>query len=688
MQAAHHHVLFVGVESPPSEYLRRCENIRAAWHYLPKEAGKGHLKFQLAIYRQIVANDPDLLFLHGLAAMPAVALLKIFSSDKKPFVLVRETQANNLKTRIDWISLFLAHRFVQRIVHLTDEAANGAAQRLRGFTRTANVTVVPNGLDTDFYTPTKSDSGGKGVVHIGMQSRLQPNKDHTTLISGFMQICQRHPAMHFHLHIAGDGSTCSAIKQMVHQSGLSGVTTMHGMLDQSRLRNFLNGLDIYVHCTHGETMSTAIMQALSCGLPVIASHVPGVANMVLPEAGLLYRPGDPIDLADKLDELLGNPDTLQAWRQRARSYAVKNYSIAATVCAYQALVPDDSATVIPSKVVHVIPYDGVGGVESAARSMGVMKQGNINFEVDFIFKNVEGRRKSWATLNPFPIFSAARRASRSDTDLVIVSLWRSAIVGLLAKLLHPQLKLVTFLHNSTNVHFLDLCFNRLSVLFSTEVWADSKVTLSGRVPDIRSDNCRVISFVTRRFEALQERAADLSFIFWGRITQQKGLDRAIRLFAEVHKRYPKARYWVVGPDGGALLATQALCASLGLKNAVSFLGAATHDEIIGYARQATFYLQTSHFEGMAMAVVEAMQLGLVPVVTPVGEIANYCKAGVNAVVIRSDQKAVEDIINLLNTVEQYQSTRANAIATWLHQPLYRDSVLAACEAVLSGHCAS
>jgi glycosyltransferase involved in cell wall biosynthesis len=183
---------------------------------------------------------------------------------------------------------------------------------------------------------------------------------------------------------------------------------------------------------------------------------------------------------------------------------------------------------------------------------------------------------------------------------------------------------------------------------------------------------------------LPAKPANPSFIFWGRISQEKGLDRAIRLFAKVHKRYPIARFWVVGPDAGAQHAAQALCVSLGLKNAVIFMGNATLDEIVGYALPASFYLQTSHFEGMAMSVVEAMQLGLVPVVTPVGEIAHYCQDGQNAVIIGADQQAVEDVISLLVAGERYQAMRANAIATWAHQPLYRDSVLSACENALRG----
>jgi glycosyltransferase involved in cell wall biosynthesis len=337
-----------------------------------------------------------------------------------------------------------------------------------------------------------------------------------------------------------------------------------------------------------------------------------------------------------------------------------------------------------SKIVHVIPYDGVGGVECAARSVGAVSTQEFEFAVDFIFKNVTAGRGRWATFNPWPILSAAWRGSRSDVDVLVISLWRSAIVGLVAKLLRPNLKVVAFLHSSKDEHVFDYLFTRLAVFFATEVWADSDATLNCKIPRNLKVGCRVISFVINRLDAIPEKKVEASFVFWGRIAQEKGLDRALHLFAEIHKRRREARMRIIGPDGGSLLAIQELSVSLGLKDFICFSGAATHDEIVSLARQASFYLQTSIYEGMAMSVVESMQLGLVPVVTAVGEIASYCRDGDNAVIVRSEEKAVDEVVELLVSNERYQALRANAIATWKDRPLYRESFLAACAAVVNG----
>tara|TARA_X000000950_G_C13631094_1_gene543535 strand:+ start:39 stop:608 length:570 start_codon:yes stop_codon:yes gene_type:complete len=169
------------------------------------------------------------------------------------------------------------------------------------------------------------------------------------------------------------------------------------------------------------------------------------------------------------------------------------------------------------------------------------------------------------------------------------------------------------------------------------------------------------------------------FIFWGRIKAQKGLDHALRIFSKVVKQYPDARFWIIGPDEGLLQTTQQLSKSMGLMDNVFFLGPATSAELEVYAQKATFYLQTSLYEGMAMSVVEAMQMGLVPIVTPVGEIPAYCDHSFNSLIVKSDQQVVDNVRDLLKCRKKFKNIRQNAIATWKDVPLYADSVLRACE---------
>ena len=326
------------------------------------------------------------------------------------------------------------------------------------------------------------------------------------------------------------------------------------------------------------------------------------------------------------------------------------------------------------KIVHLIPYDGIGGVETAARSMGELNHNGIDFKVEFIFK-----KGGFGLFNPLALLFAVGRIFSRNPDVLIVSLWRSAIVGILAKCLRPRLRLVVFIHDTADAHFLDFIITRLALLLTYSVWADSMASLRERFPGLISQKCQVISFVTQRFKIAPEQKVKPCFIFWGRLHQKKGLDHALLIFAEIIKHQPTAQFWIIGPDGGVFQSTQRLCESLGLKDKVSFLGAATLDEIENYAHKATFYLQASRYEGMAMSVVEAMQMGLVPIVTPVGEIPSYCSHGINALIIKANRQVVEDVNDLLNNNEKYQTIRNKAIATWKERPLYAQSILQACE---------
>lgn len=329
---------------------------------------------------------------------------------------------------------------------------------------------------------------------------------------------------------------------------------------------------------------------------------------------------------------------------------------------------------------HLVPYDGTGGVEIAARSMAHISDGEIVFDVAYIFAGNDGGQGRSGIYNPLSLLKAAWKLVRCKPDLLIVSLWRSCIVGILFKLFSPRSHVVVFLHLPQDVHWLDAIATRLAMWISTEVWADSEATLASRAPATRP--CRSISFVTQRLSPLPRRQPAPEFAFWGRINAQKGLDRALGLFARIRANHPDARFRIIGPDGGALDEITNLIAGLGLSDAVKLAGERKHEEIPHAVDGASFYLQTSLTEGMAMSVVEAMQMGLVPVVTPVGEIGNYCRNGINSIVVVDEAETERRIESLLRSPEEYRDMSVSAIATWQDRRLYRDDVLSACKDIL------
>ena len=249
------------------------------------------------------------------------------------------------------------------------------------------------------------------------------------------------------------------------------------------------------------------------------------------------------------------------------------------------------------------------------------------------------------------------------------------------KIFSRETKLVTFLHLPHSVHIVDDLLTRLSIRLSDQVWCDSVATATSRIPVVSQSRSRVISFVTHRLTPTRGRSNSPNFIFWGRLHPQKGLITALMLFREIRTYMSSARFHIIGPDGGELNRLHEHIKEYGLQRSVSILGPMEREKIFEYARCASFYLQLSVVEGMAMSVIEAMQLGLVPVVTPVGEISNYCKNGINAVIVNNSYESLDAIKTLLSDQGAYQLISSAAVTTWSNQPLYKDSFMSSCEQV-------
>ncbi len=333
------------------------------------------------------------------------------------------------------------------------------------------------------------------------------------------------------------------------------------------------------------------------------------------------------------------------------------------------------------KVIHLIPFNGIGGVETAAYTIDRTPLADLTFSVLTVFST----SKSFAgeldkTLLDYP--RAIKKIFLASPDILIVSLWRSYIVGIFVKLIKPRVKLVVFLHLPINVHVLDALLTNIVLFLSDAIWADSEATKKQRVPLYKRNLVKVISFVSKRQPYAVIRDVSPVFIFWGRIHPQKGLLESILIFSKILKVYPEARYIIIGPDGGDLVRVKEKLLELDIMHAVSLRGPLNFSDIVLEARSASFYLQCSKFEGMAMSVVEAMQLGIVPVVKPVGEINSYAIHSTNSILIETTCDAVSEVFGLLRDNARFRKMSEAAISTWSKKDLYAEDVLRQVRSIL------
>ncbi len=331
------------------------------------------------------------------------------------------------------------------------------------------------------------------------------------------------------------------------------------------------------------------------------------------------------------------------------------------------------------RILYLIPLDGTGGVEVAAQTLKNLNEKNFIFDVKYIFQ------KKSEIFNILKISESFRSVIVDNPDILIVSLWRAALVGILVKIFRPKIKIVLFIHSEKDTHFFDFIVTRLALLSCQEVWFDSNASSKNRFKFLfKKLNKYILSFNLRNIEHKNNgfRKNVPNFIYWGRISKDKGLYRAIEIFEGILNYYPKATFKIIGSHQFDYEEINQYCVDRKLTNSVHFYDEMEFEDIEKLAEDSSFYLQTSKFEGFAMSVVESMMMGLVPVVTPVGEIGRYCNSK-NSIMVYSNMEAIRDVVLILRNNNNFNQMSDLAIQTWNGKIFYKESVIKNCNRIIS-----
>ena len=244
----------------------------------------------------------------------------------------------------------------------------------------------PNGVDTDAFRPRpRPDAGLRAERRIpasaslvGFLGRLSPEKGPDVFLRAAMLAQARLPDAHFVL--VGDGPLAPALRESIARFGLADRVHLAGL--RHDVAGLLNELDVLVSSSHSEAMPLAVMEAMSSGLPVVATRVGGVPDMIEHgESGWLVTPNDFEDIAVRLQQILGNPEELARMGAAARRRAVEQMSLSDSVERMAALMarlaPSRATQREISGVVNEpgrrrVPAmrSGTGAIASAARGEG------------------------------------------------------------------------------------------------------------------------------------------------------------------------------------------------------------------------------------------------------------------------------------------------------------------------------
>lgn len=333
-----HSVVFFGIENLLEDHARTCNGLQVPFAFVEK---RGRLAF--SSYHQLLTSiaqmDPDVVVVNGTPVAVPVLLWRRITRQKWS-VVVRETQANHLKTALEWLGSGIAALFADAVIYLTDEYRAEIEERLGLVFKGRSLTrVIPNGVEAP-ENPVPAHNGS-GRIRLTMVSRLVAIKDHRTLIEALRILIRERNHTEIVLHIVGAGPMLECLRAQSNAAGVSSEVVFTGLLARSSVAEVLGITDVYVHCTYGETMSNSILEAMAAGLPVVATKVPGVSNLIRNGFdGVLVSAENAVELANALEELIRSPELRRRLGLAARERVLTEMSSRRIVAEYDALFAD------------------------------------------------------------------------------------------------------------------------------------------------------------------------------------------------------------------------------------------------------------------------------------------------------------------------------------------------------------
>ncbi len=226
--------------------------------------------------------------------------------------------------------VLLTQRAAYRCAHVIVANAQAAANQLRlEHVPEHKIAVVPNGLDVGRFTTRRVRRPLRRVV---MVANLRPEKGHDVLIDAASHVLARFPEARFQL--IGAGREHQRLVALAEACGVSQAISFLG--HSETIPEQLAAADVFVLPSRSEALPNAVLEAMAGGLPVVASAVGGILEVIEEgKTGLLVPAGDARALADAVSRLMSDSALATRLGAAARAYVEERYSFDRMVAAFE-----------------------------------------------------------------------------------------------------------------------------------------------------------------------------------------------------------------------------------------------------------------------------------------------------------------------------------------------------------------
>ena len=279
--------------------------------------GEGPIKTMTSLGKIIAAFNPDIIHCHDARSILPGLWAGHFQK-KKQVIAHRRVDFSVGKAAV-----FFKYRRLDHTVAVSQVIKNLLIQ---SGVKANKISVVHDGIDGKRFVrrtgpdPMRSELGiPTNAMHIGNAGSLVDHKGQNYLIEAAAILVPMFPNLFF--SIAGEGPLRQNLQKRIMQLNLAGHFKLPGFIQD--MPTYYHSLDIYAHPSKMEGMGSAIIEAMACGIPIIAAQSGGIPEIVN-DHGCLVAAKDVEALATGLKAMINSPTLLEklaalAWR-RSRDF--------------------------------------------------------------------------------------------------------------------------------------------------------------------------------------------------------------------------------------------------------------------------------------------------------------------------------------------------------------------------------
>ena len=273
-----------------------------------------------------LARKFDVVYLHS-AFVPAVTivragLLLIVAKSRRARTILH-VHGGSLPDWMDSKGKRRLTRFVLSFADAVISVSDGVADALPS----DQTKTIYNGVDTDVFTPGSTETRDVPVIiYTGLLTR---RKGVTDLVEA-SRLLQEQSVSHRLVIVGGRPDEGGAEEEEV-RAVATGRERFVGPIPHEAMPAYLQDADIFCLPSWFEAMPLSILEAMATGLPIVATRVGQVPDVVTDDFGRLVQPQDPAALASALSEVLRDSDLRDRLGANARASAVRDYSVMTTV---------------------------------------------------------------------------------------------------------------------------------------------------------------------------------------------------------------------------------------------------------------------------------------------------------------------------------------------------------------------